>query len=326
MEAFAGFGQNAPVQTPGLSFPQVIDSTMRSDYVACKHKFFEAHILNLRGVEANVHLHFGGCFAKGLEVFRRSFWGAGIYRGRFLQSFKLGAEAIIKAWGDAEKFSTANISAIHGGGANKTLEGCLDAYISFFEKYPPESDPITPLMVNSEPAVEFSFALPIPHISHPETGGPILYAGRFDMLATYGTSPNSVFVNDEKTTVALGATWANNWRLRGQLTGYAWGAEEYGYPIGGVIVRGVSILKRDIGHAFVLEHRHKFQIERWLHQLTRDVEAMIRSWNEGYWDYAFDTACTNFGGCGYMDICKSEDQDTWRKKFIVSPWDPLAKH
>lgn len=304
---------------PGISFPAIIDATMRSDFISCPHKFYEAHILGLRGVESNVHLHFGGCFARGLEVLRKNFWSpiSPHYRN-VPRSVAEGAKAIIVSWGD---FRIPN--NVQKPAANKTLEACLDAFLSFIEKYPLESDPIIPLMVGNSPAVEFSFAIPIPGVRHPETGGPVLYAGRFDMLARYGA--NSIFVNDEKTTTSLGASWLARWKLSGQFTGYVWAANEYGYPASGALVRGLSILSADIGHAFVIEQRHGFQVEMFKRQLAADIHRMIKSWNEDYWDYALDKACSEFGGCPYQQLCLSPDPESWRKNFKYNPWDPLGR-
>lgn len=306
-------------QIPGLTFPAVIDSTMRGDFISCHHKFYEAHILGLRGVDTNVHLHFGGCFARGLEVTRKCFWSptSPFFRD-VLGSLAEGTKAIIIAW---RGFRIP--SNIPKPAANKTLEACLDAFLSFFEKYPLESDPITPLMVGDLPAVEFSFAIPIPGVRHPETDGPILYAGRFDMLARYGS--NSIFVDDEKTTTSLGASWLARWKLAGQFTGYVWGANEYDYPAAGALIRGLSILSADIGHAFVIEQRYGYQVAKFKRQLAADVHNMIKCWKESYWDYAFDKACSEFGGCPYQRVCLSSDEEMWRKNYTYAPWDPLGR-
>ncbi len=103
---------------PGISFPAVIDSTMRSDFITCPHKFYEAHILGLRGMESDVHLHFGGWFARGLEVLRKSFWSplSPHYRN-VSRSVAEGVKAILLAWGD---FRIPNNVPPPAG--NKTLE------------------------------------------------------------------------------------------------------------------------------------------------------------------------------------------------------------
>ncbi len=177
-------------ETARLPFPALIDSTIRADFAACPHKCFFAYVKNLRLKSSNIHLHFGGCFAHGLEIFRLAYYGDNL---GYSESFARGCKAIIIEWGDFEGPS----------GHNKSLASCLVAFLEYFNQYPPHEDLIKPLMTNNGPAVEFSFALPIPGVFHPETHEPLLYAGRFDMLANFR---DAVFVNDEKTCIT-GETW-----------------------------------------------------------------------------------------------------------------------
>ncbi len=223
---------------------------------------------------------------------------------------------VILDWGDF-------IPPESGSGHQKTLDACLDALYSYFIQWPPADDIIRPHMVNGEPAVEWSFALPIPGIKHPETGEPILYAGRFDMLAEYD---KALFVLDDKTASSLGASWQNQWKLASQMTGYVWAAKEYGFNIQGVIIRGAAILKRDITFAMVIEQRPNWIIDRWLLQLKRDVRRMILMWEAEEFDYSIDGACSNYGGCKYLTLCTSEDPTPWIKQYYQeSHWDPLKR-
>ena len=53
----------------------------------------------------------------------------------------------------------------------------------------------------------------------------------------------------------LGDSWARQWELRGQFTGYCWAAREAGIDVNGVLVRGVSILKTKYGSAQAITNR-----------------------------------------------------------------------
>ncbi len=233
-----------------------------------------------------------------------------------LESFAAGAERIIHEWGEAEP------DLPYG---TKTLESCLVALLSTIEEYPLDSDPIKPLMINGKPAVEFSFALPIPDVFHPVTTEPILYTGRFDMLAVYN---DALFICDDKTSNRLGDYWKKQWEMASQMTGYQYIAKQFGYDIQGIIIRGVGILKREITHALVIEQRSKHLTEIWLEQLQRDVRRMIRSWEEQYWDYSLDDACTAYGGCSYIGLCKAKEDKLSgliNSEFEVREWNPLEK-
>lgn len=139
-----------------------------------------------------------------------------------------------------------------------------------------------------------------------------------------GLKDDVLFVVDEKTTKALGDSWMKNWKLRSQLTGYCWAAQEYGYPVAGAIIRGISILKTKFGHAEVIEPRARWEIDRWLHQLARDINRAIQCWEEDYWDYDLDASCSSYGGCPYLDLCTSPHPERWvETAYVKRVWNPL---
>jgi hypothetical protein len=171
------------------------------------------------------------------------------------------------------------------------------------------------------PAVEFSFALPI-GINHPQTGEPLLYCGRFDML---GIHNNTLYAVDEKTTARLGATWQGQWDLRSQFTGYCWAAKEYGYPVAGAIVRGMSLLKNDFGFAEVITYRPDHLIERWLETTRYYINLMILAWQSKQFIHNLDGACTAYGGCPFKkEACDKKNPDEWLEtNFVVRKWVPI---
>jgi len=291
-------------------FPGFIDSTARKDFVACDMLGYYRHFLHLRPKGQNIHLHFGGCLAKGLEMFRRSFYGK---EESFDESLKAGAEAILLQWGDM----------VPPEKSKKTMSACVVSLYDYFIEYPPAEDPIKPWMFEGGPAVEFTFALPIPGTKHPQTSEPILYTGRFDMLAKYN---DAAFVCDEKTATSLGMSWANGWRLASQITGYIWAAKQFGHSVQGAVIRGISPQARGIKHQMVIEQRADWMIDRWLAQLRRDIEKMIRSWETGLWDYNLDGSCASYGGCPYLPLCLSKNpMQGVETDYEVVIWDPLKE-
>ncbi len=293
-----------------ITFPRVIDSSIRKEFDMCPQRCMFSYFRGIAPVGGNIHLHFGGCFAKGLEHVRLAFYGENL---SVLDSLSRGYKAIIKSWGDYEAPDNSK----------KNLASCLIALQEYFIQYPPDTDALKPLIIDGKPTVEFTFAIPIPDTKHPETGEPILYGGRFDMLCSYH---NAVFIEDDKTASQLGASWSKQFKLASQLTGYVWAGKQYGYPIQGAIVRGVSILQKTIGHQMVIESRPEWMIDRWLIQLKRDIDKMIVCWKEGFWDRSLDHACASYGGCQFLTLCLSPDEESWIKThYEVKKWDPLAK-
>ena len=49
-------------------------------------------------------------------------------------------------------------------------------------------------------------------------------------------------------------------------------------------------------------------------------------WQIGYWDYNLDHACAEYGGCGFVSVCKSPSPEDWLPMYFEKRvWDPLAR-
>lgn len=304
-------------------FPPVIDNSMRATFTECPHAFFRRYLQDLRRPGQSVHLHFGGAFAAAMHALRQSFYAPATRAGGDTQA-ALGAAFTAAAhfWGDAE--------FTHENKTYDRLIGAIEAYVA---QYPLGTDHVKPLIGDDgSPSTEFNFALPLP-INHPVSGEPILYSGRFDMLARMGAG---LYIEDDKTTGQLGQSWLSQWRMRAQFSGYVWGARQYGYHVEGAIVRGISILKKSYGHAEVIEMRPNWMIDRWYRQLLRDIHRMIGHWREACalevvgddpalaWDQSLDSACSSYGGCAFLDLCSVKEPDKWLDQYEVWHFDPLA--
>lgn len=294
-------------------FPPIIDSSMRSEFIACPHSFYQRFILDRFRVDRAVHLHFGGAYAEGLKILREHYYSQeSPYSGNQEAALAAGCAAIVKFWGNFE--SPPN--------SVKTLDRCIGALEAYVAQYPLETDHIKPARSHDgKLMVEFSFALPLP-IRHPLTEQPLLFSGRCDMLTSMD---GPLYLEDDKTAGQLGASWAKNWRLRAQFTGYAWGARAFGYDVQGVVIRGISILRSSYGHVEVIEQRPEWMIDRWYAQLLRDVNRMIQSWQNHEWDQNFDSACAAYGGCSYLDLCAAREPEKWLADYETRPYNPLGK-
>ncbi len=316
---------DAPVAA--TAFPRVLDATMLSDWRSCPHKFFRRHVQGLVRPRTNVHLHFGACVARGLEVARRTYWETRDTG----DALHCACEAVIESWGGFEPPVAPTRTE-----AAKTLSACLAAIQSYLAEWSLDTDPFQIHEHMGQPCIEWSGAWPIPGSRHPETGEPLLYAGRFDLI---GDFQHSTWGLDDKTTGSSPDSdmWRNQWKLRSQFSGYAWLARQYGIPLKGFIVRGLGILKTDIKLGWALAPRPDWLVDRWLAQLRDDTEKMCHQYtsyeidggafktNGHAYPQVFDSACADFGGCTYLDLCSSEHPDDWLSEFEVSRWDPLVR-
>lgn len=291
-------------------FPSVIDNSLISEFRSCPQKCFRTYFEHWKPQQHNVHLHAGKAFAHGLEVARRTFYeGAQSAEA----SVAVGLAGLLQSYGDYEPPADSAKSPLR-------MAQALEYY---FEAWPLDTDTAKPrLMPSGKRAIEFSFAEPL-DINHPVTGEPIIYTGRADMVVEMA---NGIFIEDDKTTSALGASWANQWDLRSQFTGYTWAAKRIKLPADGILVRGVAILKTMFKHEQYLSYRAAWEIDRWYEQLLRDVKRMIQCWESGYWDYNLADACGDFGGCLYRQPCKSPNPQEWLNIYFARRrWDPVSR-
>jgi hypothetical protein len=292
-------------------FPEVIDSTMRNDFVSCGVKFMLARVYGLAAKGGSVHLVAGGAFAKGIEVVRKCY-----YRDK-MDPMDAIVEGVIAAFAEYGDFD-------HGDKyANKSAERVGYALVEYFTEYPPGTDRIQPYYrADGKPAIEFEFSFPL-DIEHPDTGNPILFGGRSDMV---GDFMQSLWIVDEKTAGRLGPQWLKGFTLRGQFIGYCYAAKSFNLPINGFIVRGVSFLKDYYGHAEVIESVPQHRIDKWRRQLDKDVKRMVESYKQMDFDYSFGEACNAYGGCPFARLCEKEHwEEWWQQYFDIDYWDPLNR-
>lgn len=302
-------------------FPALIDSTMRNDFVSCEKQFQYSRIFGLSPKGGSVHLVAGGAFARGCEVTRRKFYAEG------LDEMSAIVEGVLAAWehyGDfepPEKYTT------------KSPERVAYALVEYFTEYPLATDAIQPYFrADGKPAIEFEFSFPLETL-HPDTGDPLLYGGRFDMVGEY---LSSLWVVDEKTTTRLGPQWLKSFTLRGQLLGYTYAAKSFDLPVNGFIIRGLSFLRDYYGHAQVIEQVPDYRLDQWREQIEIDAKQMVKAYerfrnspegavHDGF-SWAFGEACNSYGGCPFKNLCDKQDwKDWWQQYFEVQYWNPLEK-
>lgn len=290
-------------------FPPVIDSTMLASW-SCPRKFQLSHVHRYSYTDGkSIHLVAGGAYAKGLEEARRAYWNGTDPETCIL----IGTEALINAYGDADPGTTA-----------KSLDRMIGALEHYFHVYPLDTDDARIATVGGVPAVEWSFGLPLP-FSHPDSGEPLLYAGRTDALVDFA---GGLYALDDKTTSQLGASWPRQWELRGQFSGYSWAARELGIRLAGTLIRGLSILKTTYGTAQAIVNQPDWKIDRWVEERDRRIAAMIAAYKSGTFGYDLGEKCNEYGGCSFKQVCNvpPEHQVAWLDtNYVEHEWNPLNK-
>lgn len=291
-------------------FPAVIDSSLIAAFRSCPQKAYKEFVEHWKPRDPSVHLHAGAAFARGLEVAREAFY---VKDQSPHDSIAAGLRALIQFYGEFECPPDSP----------KSLERMAGALEFYFDRYPLGQDKAIPMTLpGGKRGIEFSFLEPL-GLTHPETGDPLLYSGRFDMLVNY---ENMALGEDDKTTSQLGASWPRQWDLRSQFTAYVWGARQAGIKLDGFLVRGVSILKSKYDTLEAITYRPTWQIDRWHEQVLRDIQRMIQCWDSGVWDYDLDHACAEYGGCPFKGVCQMQRPEVLlRQQFERRRWDPVTR-
>lgn len=139
---------------------------------------------------------------------------------------------------------------------------------------------------------------------------------------------NGVLWNvDEKTTSQLGPTWAEKWEMRSQFTGYCWGAQQFGLPVVGTIVRGVCVTKAgNLSYMPAITYRQDWRIDRWLHSLELKIKMAISAFERDEYIFAEDDACYAYSACPYLRLCSVKDPEPFIEPYFkVEKWDPLHR-
>lgn len=310
-------------------FPRSVDNTMLTCFDSCPQRFFDEFCVRISPFGISPDLHAGGAFAHGMETTRRA-----LYRDHttLIEALAQAYIAFTQFWGTYEPPRSNP----------KTYLATFCALIDYFREYPPHEDTLQPhRSADGTPALEFTIAIPLP-INHPQTGEPLLYSGRFDMLAVNDGDHGELCVVDEKTTKAFYKNWASHWSMHGQFIGYVWATQQYDLPCEHFCVRGIAIQKTQYQH---LQHGPvhipHYHIERWHHEMLQKVMEMVDrftrmlsakdrvgEWENPhrYWRMSFGDACSSYSGCSYVGICTQPDPRRWYYDFERRIWDPLAKN
>lgn len=291
-------------------FPSVLDSSLMAAFKSCPQKANLEFFQHWKPGEQSVHLHAGKCYASGIEAARIAYYVDGKSPD---ESLAIGLGVLLKEYGDFHCPPESPKSA-------ERTAGALEYYFSHYRLGEDKAIPMT--LPGGKRGIEFNFLEPI-DIANPETGDPILYSGRMDMMCNY---EGMALGEDDKTTSQLGASWPRQWDLRSQFTGYVWGARRASIKLDGFLVRGVSILKTKYDTLEAITYRPQWLIDRWYEQLLLDIKRMIQAWESGYFDYNLDHACAEYGGCPFKSCCQMRDPlPLLRQQFQRRKWDPVLR-
>ena len=230
------------------------------------------------------------------------------------EAYHRGFIALTKAYGDKDFSHT-----------KKSWEYTVSALSYYMKKFPPSREKYKPFFHQGQPTVEFSFAFPLP-VDHPQTGEPLIYVGRADQIVQ--DQNGILYLEDDKTTSQLGASFADKWDMRSQFTGYLYAAQKYGQmDIRGILIRGICFYAGGrIDSQEVFTYRSQDEIENWYEATIETANRLVESWKNRKSLMNLGDACEAYGGCQFKTVCKSKNPDTWLEvDFQRKIWDPVNR-
>lgn len=294
------------------------DSTSVTAFQTCPRKYYYSIVEGWQKYEKSVHLLFGGWYATALESYHK-LKAAGKTHDEAL--FSVVRAALVSTW---EFETSADGSRIDNSGNpweslhnTKTRETLIRSIVWYLEEFSVDNMP-TVILSNGDAAVEYSFSLPM--------ADGLLYCGHIDRLVEYS---GGKYVQDQKTTgTTVTAKFFSDFTPDNQMSGYSWaGHIIFDVPVSGVIIDAAQIAVGFTRFTRGFVQRPRQLIEDW-HGNTLKTIARAKEAHEAQ-DYPMNfTACGNYGGCPYREVCRRIPEHRNRvleADYIRKPrWDPLV--
>lgn len=302
-------GWPSPFDETGVQYAW--DSVSLGLLKTCPRKYQLSMVLNWQPKERSYHLDFGIYYHTAIET--------------WLKAKALGADyesacrtAIRRALVDSFGFKGGIRKGIPDNA--KTRQTLIRALVWYFEHY--RSDPCVPILLsNGKPAVELSFRF--------EVGHDLMLSGHLDTIVKFG---DLHYVMDHKTsgstiTGASAQYFFKGFNPDNQMTLYSTAAKiAFQSPVNGVIIDACQLMVGGVEFNRGMTYRSAAQLDEFLagvYTYRRMAELYHR---QGFWPMN-ETACGNYGGCAFRDICGKSPQV--RERFLRTeftqdkPWNPL---
>lgn len=282
----------------------------------CPRKYYLSQILGWRVRGANVHLTFGGHYAKALERFH----SARADGADFDQARRLTIQCLmLDTWEHPTNEETDD--PLPGGQPwdsqhpSKNRETLVRSVIWYLEEF--RDDPCkTVILADGRPAVELPFRF--------QLTDEIVLCGHLDRLVEY---TGGIYVQDQKTSGSqLGTYYFNRYAPDNQMSLYSVAAKVvWATPVQGVMIDAAQIAVGFTRFARGFTHRTEDQCAEWLHDAEYHIKIAWAAKDAGY--PMNDKACQLYGGCQFLDVCSKSPrvrEDFLQGGFVKEVYEPLG--
>lgn len=289
------------------------DATSISLAQTCLRKYYYKMIEGWQPRGLSVHLRFGQHYATALEHF---------YKHRALGADKNEAlllvlrEVLEDTWDRSE--ADPDGTPWQSNHPAKTRENLVRTIIWYIDQFDDESIKVLTL-ANGQPAVEYSFSLPVDNN--------IVFSGHIDRLVTYG---DDIMVMDQKTSgSSITPYFFSQFKPNTQMSLYTFaGKMIYNLPVKGVIIDGAQIAVGFSAFGRGFTFRTPGELNEWYDDAHYWIDlARTATLNENF--PMNPASCGNYGGCEFRNVCSKSPEI--RNQFLkgdfeqLPTWDPLTK-
>lgn len=282
------------------------DATSITCAQTCLRYYYYKIIMGYQPKRKSVHLEFGGVYADALEQF---------YKHKALGADNEEALRLVVAKAMIDSFG---MEFDHSA---KTRMNLIRTIVWYIDEFSDESEAHikTHYLADGKPAVELSFAL--------EVDDSIVVCGHMDRVVEFG---NDLYTMDQKTTSAtLSSYYSSAFKLDNQFNLYPWvGKAVLKTPVRGMILDAAQIAVGFSRFERTFIPKTQAQLDEWWMsaQYTIDMARAATTLDKFPMNL---TACGNYGGCDFKEICSRSP--SVRKNFLAGDfhkdlgWDPLKE-
>ena len=303
---------------------EIWDATKLSSYT-CEMRGHYAMERHLQPKEPSEALAFGIAFHKAVEVWTQAL--ATIPEANDSDraaAVVAGKQAFVEAWErELPQEVRDNLELL---GDRRSVANGFRLFEAFTRKFPIE-------MYDKVVATETPFTL---YLGKTPSGREISWSGILDRAVVW--QGGLYYVDIKTSSYSLDDRFFSQFRLSGQMTGYAWAGQELGMGnFDGVMIQAVEVkapAKTARGRAveeligvdiipILQEH-----IEEWKQDTLRKIDLIHEARERQHWVRNRGEICNSFTGCSFKRVCTAHPdlrEQIIAENYRERKWNPLAR-
>lgn len=284
-----------------LRVEETFDNSALNTWMECRRKYFHRHELALTTEEEALPLAYGSAWHEAMYHY---------YRGDSLDDC---LKAFIMRCCRPGSSIPKELDISEGSEQQYSIEWGMHLLQNYFKNHPRETEQfITETDPEGNPYLELGFAIDIANAG--------IFVGRIDRIAR-NKDTGRLWVIDYKTTkMKLSKTYTSQFNPNNQVTSYCWALQELtgelpeGFLVDVTRVYQFKSMSPDLSELFVKvpTMRNQNQIDwrkKEVAETIKDIKSARERGIHAYYKNA-PNACTMWGGCMFLPICKANDAGT----------------